>query len=102
MIGSLKILRFSIMGYNSYTKVILPKSIYQKNFLSGQGQFGTNLIQNHATLFHDSLYEDVFKDFWHDEALDKSSISHFSKKISFSENIGPFGSNYTTNRSREF
>ena len=38
---------------------------------------------------HDSLSEDFFEVLWHDEVLDKSSLSHFSKKISFLGNIGP-------------
>ena len=90
MIGSLKILKCSIMGYNSKTKVLsvnLPK-----NAFSGQAQFAPNLVQNHATLSRDSLSKDFFKYLWHDEALDKSSLSHFSKKISFLGNIGSFGS----------
>ena len=37
---------------------------------------------------HDSLSEDLFEALWHDEALDKSSLSHFSEEISFLGNIG--------------
>ena len=29
---------------------------------------------------HDSLLEDLFEFLWHNEALEKSSLSHFSKK----------------------
>ena len=72
-------------------KVILDQSnisqFTKKKSLSGQGQFGPNLVQNYATLFHDSLSEDLFEVLWHDEALDKSSLSHFSKKISFLGNL---------------
>ena len=60
-----------------------------KNSLSGQGQFGPNLVQNYATLSHDSLSEDLFEVSWHDEALDKSSPSHFSKKKFLFGQYGP-------------
>ena len=77
-------------------KIILDQSnisqFTKKKSLSGQGQFGPNLVQNYATLFHDSLSEDLFEVLWHDEALDKSSLTHFSKRIFFLGNISPFGS----------
>ena len=40
---------------------------------------------------HDSVSANLFEFLWHDEAqqLEKSSISHFSEKISFSGNMGP-------------
>ena len=47
MIQSLKILKYGMIGYNSYTKVTVN---LPKKFLSGQGQFGPNLGQNYATV----------------------------------------------------
>ena len=39
---------------------------------------------------HDSLPEDLFEVLWHDDALGKGSLTHFSKKKnSFLGNIDP-------------
>ena len=48
MIHSLKILKYSMMGCNSWTRIIL---VYlQKKSLSRRGQSGPNLGQNYAAL----------------------------------------------------
>ena len=66
MIHSLKILKYGMMGYDSYTKVKvnLPnkfpfwaRAIWAK--------FGPKLCN---AMSHDSLSEDLFEVLWHDEA----------------------------------
>ena len=82
MIHSLKILKCSMMGYNSQTKVLLvnlPKKFpfWLRAFWA---QFGPNLCN---LMSHDSLSEDLFEVLWHHEIqkIDKISLSHFSKNL---------------------
>ena len=74
----------------------------KKGSFCGQGQFGPNLVQKYATLSDDSLSEDLFEILWYDEALDKSNLSHFSKKFPFWGIQAHLAENYTTNYSRNF
>ena len=82
MIHSLKILKCSMMGYNSQTKVLLvnlPKKFpFQRRAI--WAQFGPNLCN---LMSHDSLSEDLFEVLWHHEIqkIDKISLSHFSKNL---------------------
>ena len=82
MIHSLKILKCSMMGYNSQTKVLLVN--LTKNFpfwlRAIWTQFGPNLCN---LMSHDSLSEDLFEVLWHHEVqkIDKISLSHFSKNL---------------------
>ena len=69
----------------------------KKSSLSAKGQFGSSL-----SLSHDSLSENIFEVLCHDEALDKSSLSHFSKKFPFWAIQAHLAENYTTNCSRDF
>ena len=107
MIHSLKILKCSMMGYNSQTKVLLvnlPKKLpFQLRTI--WTQFGPNLCN---LMSHDSLIEDLFKVLWHHEVqkIDKISLSHFSKNLL----LGQYGPNlaqnctmlYQINCSRDF
>ena len=81
MIDSLKVLKCSMMWYNSYTKVILVSLPKKFPFWARAmwTQFGSKI----SALSHDSLSEDLFEVLWHDEALDKSSFTYFSKKFPF-------------------
>ena len=68
---------FSMMGHNGLKKTIM--SIM-------------------TIMSHDSLFEDLFEVLWRDEALDKSSLSHFSKKnFLFGEYRHNLAQNYTAN-----
>ena len=80
MIHSLKILKCSMMGDNSQTKVLLvnlPKK-FPFWLRAIWAQFGPNLSN---LMSHDSLSEDLFEVLWHHEVqkIDKISLSHFSK-----------------------
>ena len=65
MIHSLKILKYGMIGYNSYTKVIvnLPKTFpfWARTIWA---EFGPKLCN---VMSHDSLSQDLFKVLWHDE-----------------------------------
>ena len=100
MIGCLKILKCSMMGYNSQNKVILVSLLKKFPFWARViwAQFGPKI----STLSHVSLSEDLFEVLWHDEALDKSSLRHFSKKFAFWTMQDHLAENYTTNCSRGF
>ena len=50
----------------------------------------------------DSLSDDLFEVLWHDEALNKSSLIHFSKKFPFWAIQAHLAENYATNCSRDF
>ena len=67
-----------MMGYNSQTKVILVNLPKKISFL-GKG----NLLP---------IWSKIMQPCLRIHSVDKSSLSHFSKKISFLGNIGPFGS----------
>ena len=82
MTHSLKILKCSMMGYNSQTKVLLvnlPKK-FPFWLRAIWAQFGPNLCN---LVSHDSLSEDVFKVLWQHQVqkIDKISLSHFSKNL---------------------
>ena len=94
MIHSLKILKCSMMGYNSQTKVLLvnlPKKFpfWLRAFWA---QFGPNLCN---LMFHVSLSGDLFEVFWHYEVqkIDKISLNHFSRNLL----LGQYGSNLARN-----
>ena len=90
MINSLKILKYGMMRYNSYTKVTI--NLPKKFPFWARAIWAKFVPKLCNVMYHDSLSEDLFEVLWHDEALDKSSLTHFSKRISFLGNISPFGS----------
>ena len=93
MIYFLKILKCSLMGYNSQTKVLLVNLLKYFPFWLRTiwAKFGPNLCN---LMSHDSLSEDLFEILWHHEIkkIDKISLSHFSKNIllrQFGPNLEP-------------
>ena len=66
MFHSLKILKYGMMGCNSYIKVTvnLPKKISFRT-RAIWAEFGPKLCN---VMSHDSLFEDLFEVLWHDEA----------------------------------
>ena len=107
IIHSLKILKCSMMGYNSQMKVSLvnlPKK-FAFRLRAIWIQFGPNLCN---IMSHDSLSEDLFKVLWHREVQkkDKISLSHFSKNFLLGEYRPNLAQNYTIiyhiNCSRDF
>ena len=64
MIHSLRILKYGMTGYNSYTKVAvnLPKKF---PFWAIWAEYEPTLCN---VMSHDSLSEDLFEVLWHDKA----------------------------------
>ena len=85
MVHSLKLLSCSMMGYNSQTKALivnLPIKKFRFRIKTIWAQFVPNLCN---LLSHDSLSEDPFEVLQYHEAqkIDKSNLTHFSKKSPF-------------------
>ena len=94
MIHSLKILKCSMLGYSSQTKLLLvnlPKTFpfWLRAFWAQFGPHLSNLMS------HDSFSGDLFVVFWHNEVqkIDKISLNHFSKNLL----LGQYGPNLAQN-----
>ena len=89
MIHSLKILKCSMMGYNSQTKVLLVNLPKKFPFWLRViwAQFGPNFCN---IMSHDSVSEDLFEVFWHHEVQKITKLVFIIfPKISFWGNMGP-------------
>ena len=107
MIYSLKLLKCSMMGYISQTKVLLVNLPKKFPFWprASQVQFGPDLCN---LMYHDSFSGGLFEVFWHHEVqkIDKVSLNHFSKNLLLGQ-YGPILAQnwtmlYQINCSRDF
>ena len=96
MIHSLKILKCSMMGYNSQTKVLLVN--LPKKFSFRLRAISVKFVPNLCNLMsHDSPSEDLFEALWHHEVqkIGKISLFHFSKNLLLGEYWPNLAENYT-------
>ena len=82
MILSLRIFKCSVMGYNSYTKVLLVNMPIEKS-LFGLRQFGPNLCKPYPTLYLMIHYLRIFSKFCGilRQKRQTNSLTHFPKKL---------------------